>query len=69
MGSAAPGAANGSSQSPPNGRYSVSEEIENQLEEQLAGLEIERDIWLGRRLGGSLDVTPPREGRFERFLS
>lgn len=69
VGSAAPGAANGSSQSPPNGRYSVSEEIENQLEEQLAGLEIERDIWLGRRLGGSLDVTPPREGRFERFLS
>lgn len=67
--SAAPGAANGSSQSPPNGRYSVSEEIENQLEEQLAGLEIERDIWLGRRLGGSLDVTPPMEGRFERFLS
>lgn len=45
-----------------------SDERENELEAHLTRLESERDTWSRRRQGGSLDVTPPREGRFERFL-
>jgi hypothetical protein len=42
---------------------------ENEMEGQLAGLESERAAWVRRRRqGGSLDVTPPGLGRFERFL-
>jgi hypothetical protein len=41
---------------------------ENEMEGQLAGLESERAAWVRRRQGGSLDVTPPGLGRFERFL-
>jgi hypothetical protein len=41
---------------------------ENEIEGQLAGLESERAVWVRRRQGGSLDVTPPGVGRFERFL-
>jgi hypothetical protein len=43
-------------------------EAENETEGQLAGLEGERAVWMRRRQGGSLDVTPPSHGRFERFL-
>ena len=43
--------------------------IENELEGHLQGLEADRRVWLQRREGGSLDITPPREGRFERYLS
>ncbi|KXL42606.1 MAG: hypothetical protein FE78DRAFT_34283 [Acidomyces sp. 'richmondensis'] len=40
------------------------------LDAHLAGLEEDRRRWVGRRWEeGSLQVTPPREGRFERFLS
>jgi hypothetical protein len=42
--------------------------MENEMEGQLAGLESERAVWSRRRQGGSLDVTPPGVGRFERFL-
>ena len=45
------------------------EQAENELEGHLQGLEEDRRTWLGRREGGDLDVTPPREGRFERYLS
>jgi hypothetical protein len=41
---------------------------ENEMEGQLAGLESESAVWVRRRQGGSLDVTPPGVGRFERFL-
>ena len=44
-------------------------QIENELEGHLQGLEADRRVWLQRREGGSLDITPPREGRFERYLS
>jgi hypothetical protein len=43
-------------------------ETENETEGQLAGLERDRAVWMRRRQGGSLDVTPPSHGRFERFL-
>ncbi|KAM0708436.1 hypothetical protein Q7P35_005088 [Cladosporium inversicolor] len=43
-------------------------ETENETEGQLAGLERDRAAWRQRRQGGSLDVTPPGHGRFERFL-
>jgi len=43
-------------------------EMENETEAQLAGLETERAVWMRRRQGGSLDVTPPGHGRFERFI-
>lgn len=43
-------------------------ETENETDGQLASLESERAVWLRRRQGGSLDVTPPGHGRFERFL-
>ena len=39
------------------------------LEGHLRGLEEDRRVWAGRREAGTLDVTPPREGRFERYLS
>ena len=45
------------------------EQIENDLEGHLHSLEADRRTWLGRREGGSLDVTPPKEGRFERLLT
>lgn len=45
-------------------------ETENdEMEGSLRGLEQDRLTWLARREGGDLDVTPPREGRFERYLS
>lgn len=47
---------------------SGSNEMENETEGQSAGLESERAVWMRRRHGGSLDVTPPGHGRFERFL-
>jgi hypothetical protein len=43
-------------------------ETENEEEAQMAGLERDRAVWVRRRQGGSLDVTPPGHGRFERFL-
>jgi hypothetical protein len=45
-----------------------SNETLNEPEGQLAGLERDRAVWMRRRQGGSLDVTPPGHGRFERFL-
>jgi hypothetical protein len=48
--------------------FSGSNETENETEGQLAGLERDRAVWMRRRQGGSLDVTPPGHGRFERFL-
>lgn len=42
---------------------------ENDIENSLHGLEQDRRTWVSRREEGSLEVTPPREGRFERFLS
>ncbi|GAB7326430.1 hypothetical protein MBLNU13_g10442t2 [Cladosporium sp. NU13] len=47
---------------------SGSNETENETVVQLAGLERDRAVWVRRRQGGSLDVTPPGHGRFERFL-
>lgn len=44
------------------------DETENEAEAQMAGLERDRAVWVRRRQGGSLDVTPPGHGRFERFL-
>lgn len=44
------------------------EERENEFEGHFTRLESERTTWVRRRQGGSLDVTPPREERFERFL-
>ncbi|RMY52090.1 hypothetical protein D0863_14380 [Hortaea werneckii] len=41
----------------------------NEVEGHLEGLEEDRRVWMGRREGGSLDITPPAEGRYERFLS
>lgn len=46
-----------------------SDSSENEIEGNLDGLEQDRRVWIRRREGGSLDVTPPREGRFERYLS
>lgn len=42
---------------------------ENDIESNLHDLEADRRTWIDRRQDGSLDVTPPKEGRFERFLS
>jgi hypothetical protein len=39
---------------------------ENDVEESL--VDADRRTWMERREEGSLDVTPPREGRFERYL-
>lgn len=39
------------------------------MEGHLQSLQEDRQTWLERREDGSLDVTPPREGRFERYLS
>ena len=50
-------------------RQREDEARENDVEGQLAGLEDDRRVWLGRREDGSLEVTPPAEGRFERYLS
>ena len=44
------------------------DETENGEQGLLSGLESDRAIWVCRRQGGSLDVTPPGQGRFERFL-
>ncbi|KAK3633511.1 hypothetical protein LTR56_015764 [Elasticomyces elasticus] len=41
---------------------------ENDVESQLAMLEGDRRIWQERHEAGTLDSTPPGEGRFERFL-
>ncbi|KAK4948948.1 hypothetical protein LTR10_012321 [Elasticomyces elasticus] len=41
---------------------------ENDIESQLAMLEGDRRIWQERHEAGTLDSTPPGEGRFERFL-
>ncbi|EMD00422.1 hypothetical protein BAUCODRAFT_118193 [Baudoinia panamericana UAMH 10762] len=42
---------------------------ENELEANLPSLQDERRTWLERREAGSLEITPPGEGRFERYLS
>jgi hypothetical protein len=44
------------------------DETENGEQGLLSGLESDRAVWARRRQGGSLDVTPPGQGRFERFL-
>ena len=44
------------------------DETENGAQGLLVGLESDRAVWVRRRQGGSLDVTPPGQGRFERFL-
>ncbi|KAI7155736.1 hypothetical protein KC349_g6764 [Hortaea werneckii] len=41
----------------------------NEVEGHLKGLEEDRRVWMARREGGSLDTTPPAEGRYERYLS
>ncbi|KAK5705640.1 hypothetical protein LTR17_021506 [Elasticomyces elasticus] len=41
---------------------------ENDVESQLAMLEGDRRVWQERHEAGTLDSTPPGEGRFERFL-
>ncbi|KAI6863913.1 hypothetical protein KC323_g4909 [Hortaea werneckii] len=41
----------------------------NEVEGHLEGLEEDRRVWMERREGGSLDTTPPAEGRYERYLS
>lgn len=41
----------------------------NEVEGHLEGLEEDRRVWMARREGGSLDTTPPAEGRYERYLS
>ena len=46
-----------------------SEQLENDLDAHLQGLEDDRRTWINRREGGNMEVTPPREGRFERYLS
>ena len=43
-------------------------ETENGAQGLLPGLESDRAVWVRRRQGGSLEVTPPGQGRFERFL-
>ncbi|KAI7254505.1 hypothetical protein KC343_g5412 [Hortaea werneckii] len=40
----------------------------NEVEGHLEGLEEDRRVWMARRGGGSLDTTPPAEGRYERYL-
>jgi hypothetical protein len=46
------------------------EQPENDVvEAHLQGLEEDRRTWLHRREDDSMDVTPPKEGRFERYLS
>ncbi|CAK3948751.1 Hypothetical predicted protein [Lecanosticta acicola] len=42
---------------------------ENDIEPAIGELEENRRTWVQRQESGSLDVTPPREGRFERYLS
>lgn len=42
---------------------------ENEIEPVIGELEQDRRTWMRRQEDGSLDVTPPAEGRFERFLS
>ena len=46
-----------------------SEQAENELEAHMQGLEEDRRTWLSRQEEGTLEVTPPREGRFERYWS
>ncbi|KAK0898697.1 hypothetical protein LTR02_010034 [Friedmanniomyces endolithicus] len=41
---------------------------ENEIESQMGLLEEDRRIWERRQEAGSLESTPPGEGRFERFL-
>jgi hypothetical protein len=46
-----------------------SEQVENNLlEGHLPLLEEEHRTWMNRQDGGDLDITPPREGRFEQYL-
>lgn len=44
-------------------------ELENELRGHLIELEDDRRIWIERQEDGPLDVTPPKEGRYERYLS
>ena len=46
-----------------------SDQAENEVEGNLQRSESDRRTWIGRRGGGDLESTPPKEGRFERFLS
>ena len=70
---AAVNAPGGSGRNPNQGRFRAqrsNQQAENDsVEGHLQGLEEDRRVWAGRREGGPLDVTPPREGRFERYLS
>ncbi|KAK5134583.1 hypothetical protein LTR08_006369 [Meristemomyces frigidus] len=43
-------------------------ESENDVEGHVQDLEQDRRTWMGRREAGTLDTTPPAEGRFERYL-
>jgi hypothetical protein len=46
-----------------------SDQVENNLlEGHLPRLEEEHRTWMNRQDGGDLDITPPREGRFEQYL-
>jgi hypothetical protein len=49
-------------------RRGDSDESENGEMGLVGGLESDRTVWTRRRQGGSLDVTPPGQGRFEKFL-
>lgn len=44
------------------------DETENGAQGLMSELESDRAVWVRRRQGRSLDVTPPGQGRFERFL-
>ncbi|EME46618.1 hypothetical protein DOTSEDRAFT_33205 [Dothistroma septosporum NZE10] len=49
--------------------YRRRELSENEMEPHLSRLEQDRHTWISRQEYGTLDVTPPREGRYERYLS
>ncbi|KAK3713747.1 hypothetical protein LTR37_008233 [Vermiconidia calcicola] len=46
-----------------------SDQAENDMEGHHPVLEHDRQTWLSRREDGTLEVTPPKQGRFERYLS
>ncbi|KAF2766496.1 hypothetical protein EJ03DRAFT_176634 [Teratosphaeria nubilosa] len=51
---------------------SITSNEENDLDGQLSRhpeLEEDRRTWFSRQEDGSLESTPPREGRFEQYLS
>lgn len=50
-------------------RYSRSGNSENDVESALETVEEDRRMWTIRREHGGLEVTPPAEGRYERYFS